>query len=128
MMSVETIGSTEYCRIPSSEPRAAFWKAPLTSSAVTSRPSVTTKSVSEPVGTGARTATPSTFPLSSGSTSPIARAAPVDVGIRLIAAARAHESYVTGETLATSVSYDGGDGEAVTVDGRPLEIAVRRAQ
>ena len=46
----------------------------------------------------------------------------------LLAAARAHEPYVTGETLATSVSYDGGDGEAVTVDGRPLEIAVRRAQ
>ena len=32
---------------------------------------------------------PSTFPFSSGSTSPIARAAPVEVGIRLIAAARA---------------------------------------
>jgi isoleucyl-tRNA synthetase len=46
----------------------------------------------------------------------------------LVAAARAHESYVTGETLATSVSYDGADGEAVTVDGRPLEIAVRRAE
>jgi len=46
----------------------------------------------------------------------------------LLAAARAHEPYVTGETLATSVSYDGGDGEPVTVDGRPLEIAVRRAE
>ena len=46
----------------------------------------------------------------------------------LIAAARAHEPYVAGETLATSIAY-GADGDAteVTVDGRPLAIAVRRA-
>jgi isoleucyl-tRNA synthetase len=47
----------------------------------------------------------------------------------LIDAARAHESYVTGETLAVEVAYgDGaGDGEATAIDGRPLAIAVRRA-
>jgi isoleucyl-tRNA synthetase len=45
----------------------------------------------------------------------------------VIAAARAHEGYVGAETLATSVSYDGGDGAAVEVDGRPLNIAVARA-
>jgi len=44
----------------------------------------------------------------------------------LIAAARAHEDYLAGETLATSIAYDGG-GEAVTVDGRELTIAVSRA-
>ena len=40
-------------------------------------------------GTGARTANPWSLPLSSGITSPIALAAPVEAGIRLIAAARA---------------------------------------
>jgi isoleucyl-tRNA synthetase len=46
----------------------------------------------------------------------------------LLDAARAHEDYVTGETLATTISYGAdGDGAEVTVDGRPLVIAVRRA-
>ncbi len=43
----------------------------------------------------------------------------------LLGAARAHEAYVTGETLATSVSYDTAGGEAATIDGRSLTIAVR---
>ena len=42
-----------------------------------------------PTSTGARTAMPSSFPCRSGSTRPIAFAAPVEVGIKLIAAARA---------------------------------------
>jgi isoleucyl-tRNA synthetase len=45
----------------------------------------------------------------------------------LLEAVRRHEEYVAGEVLATSVSYDGASGEAVTVDGRPLHIAVERA-
>jgi isoleucyl-tRNA synthetase len=46
----------------------------------------------------------------------------------LLAAARGHEPYVTGETLATSIEYDGADaGEPVTVDGRSLFIGVERA-
>ena len=45
----------------------------------------------------------------------------------LLAAARAHEGYVTGETLATSIAYDGSGDAPLTVDGRPLLIAVRRA-
>jgi isoleucyl-tRNA synthetase len=46
----------------------------------------------------------------------------------LLAAARGHEPYVTGETLATSIDYDGAEaGEAVTVDGRELFIGVERA-
>jgi isoleucyl-tRNA synthetase len=43
----------------------------------------------------------------------------------LIGAARAHEAYIAGETLATSVSYESLDGvAAVMIDGRPLKIAV----
>ena len=74
---------------------------PFTSSADVSRPSVTTRSVSEPVATGARTEMPSTFPWSSGSTTPIAFAAPVEVGMRLIAAARARRRSLCGKSRMT---------------------------
>jgi isoleucyl-tRNA synthetase len=43
----------------------------------------------------------------------------------LLAATRAHEEYVAGETLATSVAYDGADGAApAEIEGRRLLIAV----
>jgi len=46
----------------------------------------------------------------------------------LLAAARAHEAYVTGETLATAVAYDGSDGCApAEIDGRELRIGVEPA-
>jgi isoleucyl-tRNA synthetase len=45
----------------------------------------------------------------------------------LLDAARAFEDYLTGETLAVAVSYDGATGERTTVKGRPLHIGVRRA-
>jgi isoleucyl-tRNA synthetase len=46
----------------------------------------------------------------------------------LLAAARAYEQYLAGETLAVAVSYNGASaGEEATVKGRPLRIAVRRA-
>jgi isoleucyl-tRNA synthetase len=53
----------------------------------------------------------------------------------LLAAAREHEPYVAGETLATAVAYDGaataanGDaaGHAVEIDGLALRIGVTRA-
>ena len=46
----------------------------------------------------------------------------------LIAAARAHEAYVSGETLASSVAYDRDAGAVETqVDGRPLRIGLSRA-
>jgi isoleucyl-tRNA synthetase len=45
----------------------------------------------------------------------------------LLSAARAHESYIAGETLATSVAYDAGAGEKATVEGRELLISVSRA-
>jgi isoleucyl-tRNA synthetase len=44
----------------------------------------------------------------------------------LLDAARAHESYLAGEVLATVVAYDGSDGAAATIDGRELTIAVSR--
>jgi isoleucyl-tRNA synthetase len=46
----------------------------------------------------------------------------------LLTAARAHEPYIAGEVLATSVAYDAPDSSAVRVDGRDLRIAVARSQ
>ncbi|HSR94015.1 MAG TPA: isoleucine--tRNA ligase [Solirubrobacterales bacterium] len=40
----------------------------------------------------------------------------------LIAAARAHESYIASEVLATSVAYDALDGVVATLDGQQLRI------
>jgi isoleucyl-tRNA synthetase len=46
----------------------------------------------------------------------------------LLDAARAHEDYVTGETLAVSISYNGaGAVSEARIDGRELRIAVERA-
>jgi isoleucyl-tRNA synthetase len=46
----------------------------------------------------------------------------------LLAAAREHESYIAGETLATSVGYGAdGTGEKATIEGRELRIAVSKA-
>jgi isoleucyl-tRNA synthetase len=44
---------------------------------------------------------------------------------RLLGAAKAHQSYIAGETLATEVGYESLDGaEPVNIDGRPLKIGV----
>jgi isoleucyl-tRNA synthetase len=46
----------------------------------------------------------------------------------LIDAARAHEEYVSGETLATSVAYDAdGSARPARIEGRELRIALERA-
>ena len=43
----------------------------------------------------------------------------------LLEAAQAHEAYVTGEVLATSIAYDGGESGAETaIDGQRLAISV----
>ena len=45
----------------------------------------------------------------------------------LLEAARTFEPYLAAETLALSVAYDGTAVDAVTIEGRPLHIAVSRA-
>ena len=45
----------------------------------------------------------------------------------LLDAARAHEGYLTGEVLATSVAYDAADGTTAKIDGHELTISVSRA-
>jgi isoleucyl-tRNA synthetase len=43
----------------------------------------------------------------------------------LLAAAREHQAFIAGETLATAVSYESLDGlEPSVIDGRPLRIGV----
>jgi isoleucyl-tRNA synthetase len=45
----------------------------------------------------------------------------------LVAAARAHEQYLAGETLATSVSYGAASESAASIEGRELRIEIERA-
>jgi len=44
----------------------------------------------------------------------------------LLDAARAHQDYLAGEVLATSVEYDVAEGASLRVDGRDLTLAVSR--
>ena len=59
----------------------------------------------------------------------------VSASLRDASAAETHRAYIADEVLATAVSLNrepadgtgaGPDGESVTIDGRPLEIAVVR--
>jgi isoleucyl-tRNA synthetase len=46
----------------------------------------------------------------------------------LLDAVRAHEPYVTGETLAVTLRYDGSEGgEAASIEGRELLIGLERS-
>jgi isoleucyl-tRNA synthetase len=52
----------------------------------------------------------------------------LDGDANLLEAARVHQSYIAGETLAVEVSYESLDGlEPVTVDGRELRVGVALA-
>ncbi|HYZ81669.1 MAG TPA: isoleucine--tRNA ligase [Solirubrobacteraceae bacterium] len=52
----------------------------------------------------------------------------LDGDAELIGAARAHEGYIAGETLATTVSYESLDGaQPVLIENRPLKIGVALA-
>jgi len=89
LKSIETSGSSLISSTPESGPAAAALTAVLISSALVSRPAVKVKSINDTFGVGTRMAVPSSLPASSGSTRPTARAAPVEVGIIELAAARA---------------------------------------
>ncbi|HVY95913.1 MAG TPA: isoleucine--tRNA ligase [Solirubrobacterales bacterium] len=45
----------------------------------------------------------------------------------LLAAAQAHEAYLAGEVLATSIAYETAAGASARIDGRELTIAVSRS-
>jgi isoleucyl-tRNA synthetase len=52
----------------------------------------------------------------------------LDGDAALLDAARAHEGYVAGETLAVEISYDGApNGAVATIEGLELRIGVERA-
>jgi isoleucyl-tRNA synthetase len=52
----------------------------------------------------------------------------LDGDASLLAAARSHEHYIAGETLAVQVSYESLDGaEPVTIDGRDLRVGLALA-
>src|SRR6476660_9778846 len=88
-MSADTSGSSLYSSTPRvfGDSDAALYAA-LISSTDASRVRLATRSVIERVGVGTRSAMPSSRPLRSGSTRPMARAAPVVFGMIDNAAAR----------------------------------------
>src|SRR5713226_9828092 len=96
LKSIDTSSSSEYARMPLSGPEAASLNAALTSLLVVFLLRIATRSTTETLGVGTRIAKPSSLPLRSGSTSPIATAAPVAVGIIDTAAARARRRYLCG--------------------------------
>jgi isoleucyl-tRNA synthetase len=51
----------------------------------------------------------------------------LDGDAELIGAARQHQAFIAGETLATAVSYEDVNAEPVMIDGRPLRIGVALA-
>ncbi|HSK50340.1 MAG TPA: DUF5915 domain-containing protein, partial [Solirubrobacterales bacterium] len=46
----------------------------------------------------------------------------------LLDAARAHEDYLAGEVLATSISFEAGDGTAAKIGGHELKIAISKVE
>ena len=68
----------------------------MTSSTLVSRLTSATRSTTEPFGVGTRSEMPSSLPFRCGSTSPMARAAPVEVGMIESAADRARRRSLWG--------------------------------
>ena len=99
-MSLDTIGSVQYCRMPLSGPFAAAANAALIASTEAVFLSTALKSVIEPVGTGTRNDVPSSLPFIDDITRLVARAAPVDVGMMLIAAPRARRRSLCGPSTS----------------------------
>ena len=88
--STETRGTSHTSNMPFSGPSAAFLKAPLTSSAeMPFFATFITRSTTDTLGVGTRSAMPLSLPLSWGSTRDTALAAPVLVGTMFNAAALA---------------------------------------
>ena len=72
----------------------------MISSTEASRDSTALKSVIDPVGTGTRRAVPSRRPFMDSITSAVARAAPVEVGVMLMAAPRARRRSLWGPSTS----------------------------
>ena len=87
--SMDTSGSLVVASTPLSAPLAAASIAALTSATVVSRVGTMLRSTTETLGVGTRMDEPSSLPFSEGITRPRALAAPVEVGIIDMAAARA---------------------------------------
>src|SRR6516225_9986482 len=89
LKSIDTSGASLYASMPFIGPAAACCSALFTSSTEVARLALKVRSTSETLMVGTRTAKPSSLPLSSGSTSPTAAAAPVLAGICDMVAERA---------------------------------------
>src|ERR1700716_4186405 len=116
LKSIDTLGWSVQPRMPFSWLAAASFTALLISSLSVLRLPTNLKSIIETLGVGTRIATPSSLPLSSGSTRPTALAAPVEVGI--IDSAAAVEVLVHGveRRLVACVGVDRGHESMLDAD------------
>src|SRR5262249_33650680 len=99
--STDTSSSFSYPRMPFIGPWDAQSSARLTSSTVVLFSTNATRSTTDTFGVGTRMAKPSSLPLSSGITRCSALAAPVEVGIMEMAAARARRRSLCGKSRIT---------------------------
>src|SRR5260370_31153821 len=98
LKSADTNSSSVYARIPFIGPLAAAFSAPLTLSTVAVLSTNTVKSTTLTFGVGTRMAYPSSLPFNAGITRCKAFAAPVELGIMLIAAALARRKSLCGKS------------------------------
>src|SRR5204863_1405483 len=98
LKSAETSSSSVYPRIPFIGPFAAAFNAAFTDSFVAVLSTNTVRSTTLTLGVGTRIAYPSSLPFNSGITKCNAFAAPVELGIMLIAAARARRKSLCGKS------------------------------
>ena len=108
LKSIETSGSSQYCKTFPSEASAI---SALTASRLVGFETRTVKSTKETLMSGTRTAKPSSLPLSSGTTSPTAAAAPVLAGDHR-GSGRACTTQIfvkdIGQNLIIGISVNGG--------------------
>ena len=95
---MDTNSSSVYSRMPFIGPSAALLRAAFTPATVAGFSVMTVRSTTLTLGVGTRMAYPSSLPLSSGITRLKAFAAPVEVGIMDMAAARARLRSLCGKS------------------------------
>src|SRR3984885_12539559 len=136
LKSVETLGASVKPKMPLSCCSAARLIAVLISSLEVARLATNLKSITDTFGVGTRIAVPSSRPASSGSTSPTALAAPVEVLMHLIERRlvigvgmhRRHKAFVDADRVVQDLDHGSeaiGGARAVGDDGvRLVELVV----
>ncbi len=126
---MQTVGSSSYISTPLRAPSAAAFNAALISATLVAFLSFTVRSTSDTLGVGTRTDEPLSLPLSAGSTSPIALAAPVvrrNHRQRRRAGAPQVVVHQVEDALVVGVAVDGGHQPALDAEAVVEHLGDRR--